>query len=132
MLARRLLAEHDLGTGQQAHSHIRLSNGVLVWAKLVVTGSSPKLAGRDLTLRRLWSHMETLHLHSSFLGLEELMNEGTRSSPGGCDNKKPTFRWVQDTVPPRLSAVGVISLLADPGDSMPFSYATKFRRTVNS
>jgi hypothetical protein len=34
-------------------------------------------------------------------------------------NKKPTSRWVHKMTPPRSSAVGVISLSADRGDSMP-------------
>jgi hypothetical protein len=33
--------------------------------------------------------------------------------------KKPTSRWVHKMTPPRSSAVGVISLSADRGDSMP-------------
>jgi hypothetical protein len=37
-------------------------------------------------------------------------------------NKKPTLRWVRDVIPPRSSAVGVISLLADMGDSMPMAF----------
>jgi len=39
--------------------------------------------------------------------------------------KKPTSRWVHKPIPPRSSAVGVISLSADTGDSMPFGYASE-------
>jgi len=40
-------------------------------------------------------------------------------SADGFGNKKPTFRWVRALTPPRSSAVGVISLAAGSGDSMP-------------
>jgi hypothetical protein len=51
-----------------------------------------------------------------------LSDDGSSAS----GKQKPTFRWVHKMTPPRLSAVGVISLSARWGDSMPDSYATKF------
>jgi hypothetical protein len=47
-------------------------------------------------------------------------------APSTPAKQKPASRRAQKTFPPRSSAVGVISLSADMGDSMPLSFDTNF------
>jgi hypothetical protein len=49
-----------------------------------------------------------------------------RLLPMDAGNKKPTFGWVHKMIPPRSSTVGVISLSANMGDSMPSSFDSSF------
>jgi hypothetical protein len=82
------------------------------------------VSAQEPYVRAIARERNTWNLRSSFRKRRQF-----RTAP---PNKKPTLRWVPDKLPPRSSAVGVISLSAGTGDSMPRAFNTNFQLCPSS